>query len=181
MPRTISAGGKAALITMAISGSAGALAGYQGRRRNRTARMLTGAAYGALTGGRIIQAGKNAESVSTMFKTAMGSASLRHQLYGSGIGAAGSFMMGGSMGTGAIIGGIGGMGISGYRVGGFKGAWAGVRGGAKRGWDGISSTYAHGEPYLDDFFNGTKRTMRGSRKRLTYTYPKFEDDPFRSG
>lgn len=95
---------KAALIAASIGGAAGTIAGAQGSREGRSRRMMTGLAQGAILGRGIIRNGG--------FKNTMNHASiLRNHIVGAGVGAVGALVTGGSMGSGALAGGLIGSGI----------------------------------------------------------------------
>lgn len=137
--------GKASLIAMAVSTSAGALAGYQGRRRNRTARTLAGAAYGAFTGGRMVAMGRRSESIGAMWKTAIANKGFQQQLGGSLVGAMGGMVTGTPL-LGMVAGGIGGLGINHYQAtGSFKRAGRRLAVNMQQGWRGMSDFGSRGK------------------------------------
>lgn len=118
------------LTHAAVGGAAGMLLGVQGNREGRAGRMMTGLAHGAMVGRSIARGGGLGKAWSN-------GGMLRNHLIGASVGAAGSLLTGGAMGTGALMGGFAGQGV------GAAGMWkSGGRSALKSHYKNAATAFA---------------------------------------
>lgn len=99
---------RSGMVAAAVGGAGGIIAGIHGEREGRMGRMAVGLAHGAVLGTSIMRAGGIKSAIRTP-------GVLRRHMAGAALGAGYSLFSGGSMGTGALLGGIGGQAL-GYGI-----------------------------------------------------------------